>query len=126
MTTPTPQPNVERMRAVGRQLASIHDDLRAQLAAARTSVDAYLAGTVDADDVSAKLDLRQHCLAFCDSMHHHHTGEDSLAFPYLAEQLPELRPAIERLRQEHVVVVRIVRESPGPVRQQTAVVSVIP
>ncbi|MCO6004087.1 hemerythrin domain-containing protein [Actinoallomurus purpureus] len=42
-------------------------------------------------------------------MTRHHTGEDDLAFPYLAGRFPELRPVLTELRRDHDIVAGIMR-----------------
>ena len=56
---------------------------------------------------SLGLQIRQHCLACCESLHVHHTSEDQGAFPALAQKFPHLTPALERLRAGHHTVDRI-------------------
>lgn len=53
------------------------------------------------------LQLRQHCLAFCQSLEFHHTGEDAHIFPALGGRYPHLGDALDRLRDEHRTVARI-------------------
>ncbi|MFW6639169.1 nitroreductase/quinone reductase family protein [Nocardiopsis algeriensis] len=98
------------------KLVEIHRWLRGQLDRVRQEADAYLAerdaraareGTVPQPGLT--LQIRQHCLAFCESLHFHHTGEESM-FPVLAEQNPHLADTLRRLSEEHVVVDRIRRE----------------
>jgi hypothetical protein len=54
-------------------------------------IDAYLA------DGTRPRELRAHCLTFCAALSRHHAGEDSSAFPGVAEQFPELRPELNSL-----------------------------
>ncbi|GIH93955.1 nitroreductase/quinone reductase family protein [Planobispora siamensis] len=95
----------ERARRIGDDLAQIHAGLRRDLAAARGELEEFLTGRRDAPP-HARLgtDLRDHCLAFCEALHKHHSREDETGFPILERQYPELRPALERLRREHVAV----------------------
>ncbi|MFG2881232.1 hemerythrin domain-containing protein [Streptomyces sp. NPDC048297] len=87
-----------RLKAFGNQLADVHLWLREQLAALREDVDAYLAGG------TRLRDLRTHCLTFCSALNRHHTGEDDVAFPEVAEQFPRLRPVLAELRRDHRLV----------------------
>lgn len=80
-----------RARAIGDELVRIHEGLRRELAAVRAGVRAGGA------------DLRIHCLAFCGALHAHHTNEDG-AFPRIDQRLPELGPALARLRREHATI----------------------
>ncbi|MEV6967257.1 hemerythrin domain-containing protein [Hamadaea sp. NPDC051192] len=92
-----------RIRAAARQLADIHRALREDLKRVRVAAQAYADGA-GGEPLALPNRLAEHCVAFCEALHAHHTGEDSLAFPYLDATVPELRPVLSRLRQEHVVV----------------------
>ncbi|MPZ79511.1 MAG: nitroreductase family deazaflavin-dependent oxidoreductase [Actinophytocola sp.] len=85
-----------RARMVGQQLRRHHDDLRADLLRLRTELDG--AGAGPAPDVAEQ--LRRRCLIFCYGLQLHHTRENG-AFTAFEDHLPELRPAIARLRAEH-------------------------
>ncbi|MEV7228669.1 nitroreductase/quinone reductase family protein [Polymorphospora sp. NPDC051019] len=98
------------------KLMEIHDWLRDQLARTRAETDAYFAARHATDGpppVGLGMQIRQHCLAFCQSLHFHHTGEDGHMLPGLEQGYPHLAPVIERLRAEHVTVDRIRRELEG-------------
>jgi hemerythrin-like domain-containing protein len=86
-----------RATAFGRQLIETHNWLRAQLAAVRESL-------VDGSAPPHLRDLRVHCLSFCTALTRHHTGEDDVAFPVLATEVPELAGVIAKLRQDHDMV----------------------
>ncbi|MFF2998573.1 nitroreductase/quinone reductase family protein [Streptomyces sp. NPDC057950] len=45
--------------------------------------------------------LRVNCLALCQGLHQHHTGEDIGLFRVLADRHPEHAPLLDRLRGEH-------------------------
>jgi hemerythrin-like domain-containing protein len=45
--------------------------------------------------------LKKDCLAYCQLLHSHHTGEDTRLFPALREMNPDLGPAVDRLEREH-------------------------
>ncbi|MEV0203140.1 hemerythrin domain-containing protein [Nonomuraea sp. NPDC050691] len=51
--------------------------------------------------------LREHCLTFCEALHAHHSGEDDVLFPHLDGLHPELAAVLDRLRDEHRVVARL-------------------
>ncbi len=53
------------------------------------------------------LELRQHCLTFCEALTFHHTSEDDHVFPGIATHHPHLADSLDRLREEHRVVARI-------------------
>ncbi|WP_240168016.1 hemerythrin domain-containing protein [Streptomyces noursei] len=87
-----------RLKAFGNQLVEVHLWLREELAALREDVDSYLAGG------TRLRELRTHCLTFCSALNRHHTGEDQVAFPEMAELYPELRPVLDELRRDHQLV----------------------
>lgn len=101
------------------KLLEVHTWLRAQLRHVTAEAEAYvraraeLPAGADAPPLPLGLQIRQHCLAFCDSLHTHHTSEDQGVFPVLAEKHPDLAPALERLRTEHRTVDRVRRELEG-------------
>ncbi|WP_159945671.1 MULTISPECIES: nitroreductase/quinone reductase family protein [unclassified Nocardiopsis] len=92
------------------KLVEVHAWLRAQLAAVRTEAEAHFAGRAATADggraPGLDLQLRQHCLAFCESLHFHHTSEEAM-FPNLGRQAPHLAEALRRLTEEHRTVDRI-------------------
>lgn len=100
---------------LGEKLLEIHRWLRSQLAHVRTEADVHFAARAVHEDSGGDaapvpglgLQLRQHCLAFCESLEFHHTSEDAHVFPALAAQYPHLAGALERLRDEHRTVARI-------------------
>ncbi|MFU8876040.1 hemerythrin domain-containing protein [Micromonospora sp. SL4-19] len=87
-----------RLTALGTQLIEIHDWLREELVRLRASLDSPGGLTRE---------LRAHCVGFCAALHRHHTGEDAGAFQVLAEQVPELRPVLATLSEDHRVVASI-------------------
>ncbi|MFJ3789927.1 nitroreductase/quinone reductase family protein [Kitasatospora sp. NPDC090091] len=91
------------------KLVEVHTWLRAQLRHVREETEAYFASGAVADGRPPGLgfQVRQHCLAFCEGLTHHHTGEDAAIFPALARSHPELRPTLERLGGQHREVGRI-------------------
>ncbi|MFJ1911776.1 nitroreductase/quinone reductase family protein [Streptomyces sp. NPDC088147] len=95
------------------KLVQVHGWLRAQLRHIQTETDAHFAARA-ADGGSGEppapgigLQIRQHCLAFCQFLTFHHTSEDAHAFPALANHHPHLREAIDRLGEEHRTLARI-------------------
>ncbi|MER6915097.1 nitroreductase/quinone reductase family protein [Streptomyces sp. NPDC000594] len=54
--------------------------------------------------------LRINCLTLCQGLHHHHTGEDTMMFPALAQRDPALAPVLERLREEHDHIAALLAE----------------
>ncbi|NEE01360.1 hemerythrin domain-containing protein [Phytoactinopolyspora halotolerans] len=107
-----PDADVERAQAFGEQLVEVHGWLRAELSSIRREVDEFVAGRADAPAAtrtppSLTVQLRTRCLEFCADLHHHHTGEDGILFPALAEDVPELVPVLPKLQQQHMAVGRI-------------------
>ncbi|WP_067168541.1 hemerythrin domain-containing protein [Microtetraspora niveoalba] len=84
----------ERTVAWGDELVKLHAAFRRDLAELR-------GGSMRAPD------LREHCLTFCEALHAHHTGEDDVLFPHLDGLHPELTAVLDRLREEHRVVGRL-------------------
>lgn len=91
------------MQALGRELIAVHDWLRAELSRVTAELDTYLIGG------TRPTQLQAHCLAFCEAVSRHHTGEDETAFPALARQFPELAPVLDGLQEDHHLVADILR-----------------
>ncbi len=92
------------------KLVEIHGWLRTELAQVKADTEAYFAANSGTDvppPVGLGLQIRQHCLAFCESLDFHHSGEDAVMLPALEQQHPELADTIARLRAEHATVARI-------------------
>lgn len=95
------------------KLLEIHRWLRAQIQLVRAETDKYLATRATTSDQSGpplpalSLQIRQHCLAFCQSLEFHHVSEDTHTFPALEQQYPHLREPLTQLRKEHETVARI-------------------
>lgn len=112
---PSPEFGPGEVGNLADKLFQIHAWLRGQLANVRAEAERYLAGrdaASTAPPVGLNLQIRQHCLAFCESLHFHHTSEDTM-FPGLAEGFPHLREPVERLVEEHRVVDRVRGELEG-------------
>ncbi|MEN2419352.1 nitroreductase/quinone reductase family protein [Streptomyces rimosus] len=95
------------------KLVQVHTWLRAQLRHVRAEAEAHLLaqaahqGPGEPPKPGLGLQIRQHCLAFCQSLEFHHTGEDAHVFPAVGRYHPELRPALDRLQDEHRTIARI-------------------
>ncbi|MFH0241644.1 hemerythrin domain-containing protein [Streptomyces sp. HK10] len=100
----TPTGSGDRLGALGGELVEIHSWLRAELKRIRLDLDAYLDGRGD-----RPRELRAHCLAFCSALTRHHTGEDTGAFPRLAERFPEIRPVLAKMEEDHRLVSSLLR-----------------
>ncbi|HEX4816911.1 MAG TPA: nitroreductase/quinone reductase family protein [Nonomuraea sp.] len=81
---------------MGEALRRLHDAFRRELAVIRKEVAA------SGPRVGAQ--LRVNCLTLCQGLRVHHAREDGFMFPALEGRHPELAPALERLRAEHVTV----------------------
>jgi len=64
--------------------------------------------------------LKKDCLAYCELLHGHHTGEDSRLFPSLRELNPGLGPAVDRLEREHQDVSELLEQIEAAARRLTA------
>ncbi|MFF4802663.1 nitroreductase/quinone reductase family protein [Streptomyces sp. NPDC001351] len=86
----------------GEAIKVVHDAFRRELALIRKEMAAGN-GTLGAQ-------LRVNCLTFCQGLHHHHTGEDTMMFPFLADRRPEANPVLKRLSEEHQQIAALVAE----------------
>ncbi|MFJ2770329.1 nitroreductase/quinone reductase family protein [Streptomyces sp. NPDC087300] len=97
------------------KMVQVHLWLRGQLRHVRAETDAHFAALAAHRGPGAPpapglgLQIRQHCLAFCDALEFHHTSEDAHLFPTMAGYHPELRDTFDRLAEEHRTVARIQR-----------------
>ncbi|WP_316524886.1 nitroreductase/quinone reductase family protein [Kitasatospora brasiliensis] len=94
------------VRSLADKLLEAHTWLRAQLRHVRAEAHDHVPGR----PATLGLQLRQHCLAFCDGLSHHHTGEDAAIFPALARSHPELAGVLARLDEQHREIGRIKEE----------------
>ncbi|MFJ9109813.1 hemerythrin domain-containing protein [Streptomyces sp. NPDC102283] len=100
---------------IGDELVEVHDMFRERMAAIREEIAAVVSGAAPADttavsDAVAGLSLKEHCLTMCEALHGHHTREDGGLFLILEKEVPQLADALARLRREHGVVDRSLRE----------------
>ncbi|MFI5712624.1 hemerythrin domain-containing protein [Kribbella sp. NPDC051620] len=94
---------MSRLEAFGNQLIQFHIYLRELLEDLRDRVEA-------GEPVSTGgLDLRAHCLSFCQAVTSHHTGEDNGAFAVIGEHYPELQPVLAELKRDHHLVASSLR-----------------
>ncbi|BDH13603.1 nitroreductase/quinone reductase family protein [Streptomyces hygroscopicus] len=89
---PAGPPNI-RADSPGAALKAVHDGFRRELALIRKEIAESGPGL--------GVQLRVNCLALCQGLHNHHTGEDAGMFSMLGRHHPELAPALERMQQEH-------------------------
>ena len=92
------QPGEARRRA-GEFLLRVHAELRRDLSAVRADLAAARAGDQPVPHDLA-VELGRRCVTACDALHGHHTNEDT-GFALFERQLPELKPVLDRLREEH-------------------------
>ncbi|MGW9494931.1 nitroreductase/quinone reductase family protein [Streptomyces prasinus] len=98
------------------KLVEVHVWLRGQLRHVRAEVDAHFAARASRQDGDERpvpglgLQIRQHCLAFCQTLEFHHMSEDAHLFPAMEAAHPRLKDALERLRSEHRTVARLQQE----------------
>lgn len=98
------------------KLVEIHVWLRGQLRHVSAEVDAYFTARASRQDEDKQpvpglgLQIRQHCLAFCQTLEFHHMSEDAHMFPAMEAAHPHLKDAFERLRSEHRTVARLQQE----------------
>ncbi|MEU3567477.1 nitroreductase/quinone reductase family protein [Kitasatospora sp. NPDC036755] len=113
------------VRSLADKLLEAHTWLRAQLRLVREEAHAQAPGR----PATLGLQLRRHCLSFCDGLTHHHTGEDTAIFPALRRSHPELADVLARLDEQHRTIGRIKEElvallagievtEPGRLRQE--------
>ncbi|GAA1599927.1 nitroreductase/quinone reductase family protein [Kribbella hippodromi] len=86
------QPGPPPGGSLAEMLKNIHDAFRRELSLVRNEVAS--AGTLGAQ-------LRINCLAMCQGLHYHHTGESTGLFPALIAQHPELTEVVGVLQKEH-------------------------
>ncbi|MFJ6695918.1 nitroreductase/quinone reductase family protein [Streptomyces sp. NPDC091272] len=93
------------VRTVGDKLLEIHTWLRGQLARVLDDAEAHFAAASSVPGAPTLpglgLQIRQHCLAFCETLDFHHRSEDAAVFPQIEHHQPQLADALARLREEH-------------------------
>lgn len=99
-------PGTINATSFGEAIKVVHDAFRRELSLIRkelTSATSTATTTLGAQ-------LRVNCLTFCQGLHNHHTGEDTMLFPRIAEQHPTATPALTRLREEHERIAALVEK----------------
>lgn len=99
---------------LGQKMLEVHTWLRAQLRHVRAEAETYFAARAEHEQTGGAvpapgigLQLRQHCLAFCESLEFHHVSEDVHVFPALADSHPHLAGPLSQLAEEHRTVARL-------------------
>ncbi|MFB7616771.1 nitroreductase/quinone reductase family protein [Kitasatospora sp. NPDC056181] len=110
-----PEAQPREVATLADKLLEVHTWLRAQLRHVRTETEAHFAAgpAGEGRPPGLGLQIRQHCLALCEGLTHHHNGEDAAIFPALARSHPQLRETLVRLGEEHRSVGRIKDELVG-------------
>ncbi|MEV4177601.1 LLM class flavin-dependent oxidoreductase [Nonomuraea sp. NPDC049709] len=122
-TAPRPDPGrpyTARERANGRHLIDVHDHLRAELAQLRDLADQVAAGVLDpgaARSHISTMTMRQnnwtlgaYCETYCRLVTMHHSAEDAMLFPQLRRTEPGLAPVLDRLREEHHAIHKVLEQ----------------
>jgi Hemerythrin HHE cation binding domain len=107
-------------RRVSKQLVEVHDMLRGELSDLRGILRQVRDETMRAGDARAALNemaLRQNdwtlgtlCSRYCGVVVLHHGVEDASVFPHLMSREPQLKPVIDRLTEEHLVIHDAIQE----------------
>ena len=110
----------DRGRRVAKQLIEVHDILRGELSDLRDILRQVRHEAMRAEDARATLNemaLRQNdwtlgaiCSRYCGVVAQHHGVEDATVFPHLAGREPQLKPVIDRLTEEHLVIHDAIQE----------------
>ncbi|WP_328830122.1 nitroreductase/quinone reductase family protein [Streptomyces sp. NBC_00252] len=111
-------PGTINATSFGEAIKVVHDAFRHELALIRGELNKSTATDTDRDadaDTGTGAEfstlgaqLRVNCLTFCQGLHNHHTGEDTVLFPLIAERHPGATAALARLREEHEQIATLV------------------
>ncbi|MDP9270845.1 MAG: hemerythrin domain-containing protein [Chloroflexota bacterium] len=103
-----------------KQLIEVHNMLRSELSDLRDILRQVRVGAMQAADARAALNemaLRQNdwtlgafCARYCSVVERHHGVEDASLFPHLATREPQLKPVLDRLTEEHLVIHDAIQE----------------
>ncbi|WP_336318093.1 nitroreductase/quinone reductase family protein [Streptomyces lavendofoliae] len=109
-----PGPPRVNAKSMGEAIKVVHDMFRRELGLIRKEIAE--SGTA----TGLGTQLRVNCLAVCQGLHNHHTGEDTMLFPMLADRHPGLAPVVDRLQREHVRIAALLAELKEVVSGDTA------
>ncbi|MFD0279934.1 nitroreductase/quinone reductase family protein [Kitasatospora sp. NPDC127111] len=110
-----PETGRREVTSLADKLLEAHTWLRSQLRHVRAETEAHFAAgpAGDGRPPGLGLQIRQHCLALCEGLTHHHAGEDAAIFPALTSSHPHLREALDRLGEQHRSIGRLKDELVG-------------
>ncbi len=101
-------------RRASKDLLDVHNMLRHELSELRDVLRQVRDGAMHAADARGALNemaLRQNdwtlgtiCSRYCGVVAAHHSGEDSVLFPDLERSEPQLKPVMDQLTNEHLVI----------------------
>ena len=104
----------DAQRLPGQHLKMIHDHLRDNMVVLGRLIERAAAGEKTAAEIEAETadlvmvsNYRRFgtlCGQYCQFVHGHHSIEDQMIFPSLADQGPAFKAIADRLQAEHVVV----------------------
>ncbi|MGQ4432408.1 nitroreductase/quinone reductase family protein [Streptomyces sp. SAS_260] len=103
-------PGTINATSFGEAIKVVHDAFRHELALIRGELNKSTATDTETGTEFSTLgaQLRVNCLTFCQGLHNHHTGEDTVLFPLIAERHPGSDAALARLREEHERIATLV------------------
>ncbi|MFE2888896.1 nitroreductase/quinone reductase family protein [Streptomyces sp. NPDC059272] len=107
-------PGTINATSFGEAIKVVHDAFRHELALIRAELNKDTTAETAADIGDGTefstlgAQLRVNCLTFCQGLHNHHTGEDTVLFPLIAERHPDSTAALARLREEHEQIATLV------------------
>ncbi|MFJ8054660.1 nitroreductase/quinone reductase family protein [Streptomyces sp. NPDC096142] len=99
-------PGTINATSFGEAVKVVHDAFRHELALIRGELNKGADTGTEPSTLGAQ--LRVNCLTFCQGLHNHHTGEDTVLFPLIAERHPGATTALTRLREEHEQIATLV------------------
>jgi deazaflavin-dependent oxidoreductase (nitroreductase family) len=98
------------VRTLADKVLEIHTWLRGQLKHVQAEAAAHFAAQQRPGAPTLPglgLQIRQHCLAFCDTLDFHHRSEDAGVFPGVERYHPELAGVLARMSEEHQEMARL-------------------
>ncbi|MFJ8137203.1 nitroreductase/quinone reductase family protein [Streptomyces sp. NPDC096013] len=99
-------PGTINAASFGEAIKVVHDAFRHELALIRGELNKTADAGTEFSTLGAQ--LRVNCLTFCQGLHNHHAGEDTVLFPLIAERHPGSAAALTRLREEHEQIAALV------------------